>query len=53
LIANDVNQEVEMLEEIKQKLEEEIGRLMHELTVQLPIAIRKAVELGDLSDPCL
>jgi len=39
-----------MLEEIKQKLEEEIGRLMHELTVQLPIAIRKAVELGDLSE---
>jgi transcription elongation factor GreA len=39
-----------MLEEIKQKLEDEIGRLMHELTVQLPIAIRKAVELGDLSE---
>jgi transcription elongation factor GreA len=39
-----------MLEEIKQKLEDEISRLMHELTVQLPIAIRKAVELGDLSE---
>jgi transcription elongation factor GreA len=39
-----------MLEEIKQKLEDEIGRLMHELTVTLPIAIRKAVELGDLSE---
>jgi transcription elongation factor GreA len=39
-----------MLEEIKQKLEDEIGRLMNELTVQLPIAIRKAVELGDLSE---
>src|SRR5687768_13183884 len=39
-----------MLEEIKQKLEDEIGRLMHELTVTLPLAIRKAVELGDLSE---
>lgn len=39
-----------MLEEIKQKLEDEIGRLMKELTVTLPIAIRKAVELGDLSE---
>ena len=39
-----------MLEEIKQKLEEEIERLMKELTVTLPIAIRKAVELGDLSE---
>lgn len=41
---------VGMLEEIKQKLEDEIGRLMKELTVTLPIAIRKAVELGDLSE---
>jgi len=39
-----------MLEEIKQKLEDEIGRLVKELTVTLPIAIRKAVELGDLSE---
>lgn len=39
-----------MLEQIKQKLEDEIGRLMKELTVTLPIAIRKAVELGDLSE---
>src|SRR5918992_3517712 len=39
-----------MLEEIKQKLEDEIGRLMHELTVTLPKAIQKAVELGDLSE---
>ena len=39
-----------MLEEIKQKLEDEIERLMKELTVALPIAIRKAVELGDLSE---
>jgi transcription elongation factor GreA len=39
-----------MLEEIKEKLEGEIERLMKELTVSLPIAIRKAVELGDLSE---
>lgn len=39
-----------MLEEMKQKLADEIDRLMHELTVTLPIAIRKAVELGDLSE---
>jgi transcription elongation factor GreA len=39
-----------MLEEIKQKLEDEIGRLMKELTVTLPRAIQKAVELGDLSE---
>ena len=39
-----------MLEEIKQKLEGEIERLMRELTVTLPKAIQKAVELGDLSE---
>ena len=39
-----------MLEEIKQKLADEIDRLMHELTVTLPQAIQKAVELGDLSE---
>jgi transcription elongation factor GreA len=39
-----------MLEEIKQKLEAEIERLMRELTVTLPRAIQKAVELGDLSE---
>ncbi|MBX6362540.1 MAG: transcription elongation factor GreA [Gemmatimonadetes bacterium] len=39
-----------MLEEIKQKIEEELQRLHHELTVTLPIAIRKAVELGDLRE---
>ena len=39
-----------MLEEIKQKLEDEIQRLMRELTVTLPKAIQKAVELGDLSE---
>jgi transcription elongation factor GreA len=39
-----------MLEAIKQKLADEIDRLTHELTVTLPIAIRKAVELGDLSE---
>lgn len=39
-----------MLEEIKQKLADEIDRLMDELTVTLPDAIRKAVEMGDLSE---
>ena len=39
-----------MLEEIKAKLEGEIERLMHELTITLPKAIQKAVELGDLSE---
>lgn len=39
-----------MLEEIKQKIEDEIGRLRHELTVTLPKSIQRAVELGDLSE---
>lgn len=39
-----------MLEEIRKKLEDEIERLMKELTVTLPRAIQKAVELGDLSE---
>src|SRR5690606_10055761 len=38
------------LEVMKQKLADEIDRLMHELTVTLPKAIQKAVELGDLSE---
>ncbi|MBR9991274.1 MAG: transcription elongation factor GreA [Gemmatimonadetes bacterium] len=39
-----------MLEVMKQKIADEIDRLMHELTVTLPQAIQKAVELGDLSE---
>lgn len=39
-----------MLEVMKQKIADEIDRLMHELTVTLPKAIRGAVELGDLSE---
>lgn len=39
-----------MLEAIKQKLADEIDRLTHELTVILPLAIQRAVELGDLSE---
>jgi transcription elongation factor GreA len=39
-----------MLEEMKQKLADEIDRLIVELTVTLPKAIQKAVELGDLSE---
>ncbi len=39
-----------MLEEIKARLSEELERLGHELNVVLPAAIRKAVEMGDLSE---
>ncbi|HEX6307341.1 MAG TPA: transcription elongation factor GreA [Longimicrobiales bacterium] len=35
---------------MKQKIADEIDRLMHELTVTLPKSIQKAVELGDLSE---
>lgn len=39
-----------MLEELKQKLGDEIERLTHELQVTLPRAIQKAVEHGDLRE---
>ena len=39
-----------MIEELKQKLEEEITRLSHELQVSLPAAIKTAVEHGDLRE---
>ena len=39
-----------MLDVIRQKLEDEIERLGHELTIVLPLAIKRAVELGDLSE---
>ena len=39
-----------MLEELKSKLEQEIGRLTHELQVVLPRAIKTAVEHGDLRE---
>lgn len=39
-----------MLDEIRQKIEDEIERLMHELNVELPDRIEKAVELGDLRE---
>lgn len=39
-----------MLDVMKQKIADEIDRLMHELTVTLPKAIQRAVELGDLSE---
>ena len=39
-----------MLDEIKKKIEEELQRLHHELSVTLPVAIRKAVEHGDLRE---
>ena len=39
-----------MLEELKNKLGIEIERLIHELQVELPLIIRKAVEHGDLRE---
>ncbi len=39
-----------MLEELKSKLDDEIHRLSHELQVDLPKAIQKAVEHGDLRE---
>ena len=39
-----------MLDEIRQRLDEEMGHLEHELTRELPERIRKAVELGDLRE---
>ena len=39
-----------MLEEVNAKLDEEMGRLDHELKVDLPERITKAVELGDLRE---
>lgn len=39
-----------MLEDLKNKLGEEIERLTHELQVTLPRAIQKAVEHGDLRE---
>ncbi len=39
-----------MIEALKAKLEAELQRLQHELTVVLPGEIRRAVELGDLRE---
>lgn len=39
-----------MLDEIIAKLEDEVARLSHELTVELPERIKAAVELGDLRE---
>ena len=39
-----------MLEEIRERLEAEIGQLVHELNIVLPHRIEKAVELGDLKE---
>ncbi|MDE0356714.1 MAG: GreA/GreB family elongation factor [Gammaproteobacteria bacterium] len=39
-----------MLNEIRQKIEEEIEALSRELQFELPVRIRKAVELGDLRE---
>jgi transcription elongation factor GreA len=39
-----------MLEVMKQKIADEIDRLLHELTITLPKSIQRAVEMGDLSE---
>jgi transcription elongation factor GreA len=39
-----------MLDEIIQRIDVEMGRLDHELKVELPDRIQKAVELGDLRE---
>jgi transcription elongation factor GreA len=39
-----------MIEEIRQKLEDEIMNLTHELTVDLPVRIKIAMEHGDLRE---
>jgi transcription elongation factor GreA len=39
-----------MLQEIRERIEEEIGRLMHELNVELPHRIEIAMEHGDLRE---
>ena len=39
-----------MLEAIKQKLSEEVGRLNHELSVTLPDTLQKALANGDLRE---
>ncbi len=39
-----------MLEEIKSKISAEVEALTHELNVELPDRIKKAVELGDLRE---
>ncbi len=39
-----------MLDEIREKIEEEIARLTHELNVELPERIKIAVEHGDLRE---
>lgn len=39
-----------MLDEIRERIEDEIEELTHELNVELPEKISEAVELGDLSE---
>ena len=39
-----------MLDEIREKIEDEIEKLTYELNVELPDRIQKAVELGDLRE---
>src|ERR1700755_36303 len=49
-VATRIPDHCEMPEHIKKKLEEQIRVLEHELTHELPIEIKKAASLGDLSE---
>ena len=49
-LAARIPDHCEMPEHIKKKLEEQIRVLEHELTHELPIEIKKAASLGDLSE---
>jgi transcription elongation factor GreA len=46
----DPGRDVFMIEALKQKLQDEVEKLRHELNVILPQEIRKAVEHGDLRE---
>ena len=39
------------MQDIKKALDEQIRQLEYELTTELPAEIKKAVALGDLSEP--
>jgi len=50
LLAGEQRDFMSILDEIFEKIDEEMGRLDHELKIELPDRIQKAVELGDLRE---
>lgn len=50
VFSSHLPSEGRMLDEIKERLESEIEALAHELNVEIPEKISKAVELGDLRE---